>query len=150
MNRQDILREYSVFAKGQYEGAILSAGGALVMHGLRLETSDMDVDISKEAFKSLLAAEKHPTHIFNMNGNNVLVIEYNSCIDVHETQGKHETIVIDGVVCFTLTELLAQKLLLNRDKDQADIASIKAKLITETGRTVLAQLIIDVNQALAS
>ncbi len=41
-------------------------------------------------------------------------------LDIHE-ESKPKLITLDGIQCYTLEQLLAQKLKLGRNKDKADI-----------------------------
>jgi len=133
MNKQEIIKEYNMFLK-KYNlmpcDFILGAGGACLMHGIRTETGDMDMDVSSYFFNTLLSTNKYKTHYFG----NVLVLEYSSKIDLHANTKHHETIIIEGVCCYSANELLAQKLRLNRPKDQADIIALKEIIYKTKGK----------------
>jgi hypothetical protein len=128
MNRRDVIREYNAFLrtlKLRPSEVTLGAGGALLMHGLRTTTKDMDISIEGKLFNTLATDVKsYKPHYFGA----VKVLSFNNCIDLHERIHYPETTVIDGVCCYSLVELLKQKTQLNRDKDQVDIVNIRAAL----------------------
>ncbi|MDD2819518.1 MAG: hypothetical protein PHN51_12080 [Candidatus Nanopelagicales bacterium] len=114
---------------------IVGAGGACVMHGVREETSDIDVDVPADLFTKLLETGVFNTHYFGTT----LVLEYNDFIDMHAITEDRATVLIDGVCCHSLEETLASKLRLNRAKDQRDIAALKTKVSTEQERQAAAE-----------
>jgi len=93
----------------------------LLFHGLRETTDDMDTAISNELFAKMLNTKKYKLHYFG----DVEVLEYNNYIDLHRLLFKPDTIIIEGVCCYSAKELLKQKQSLNRPKDQNDIKLLK-------------------------
>lgn len=124
MNKEQILIEYNKFLdrfKLKPEEFILGAGGALLFHGLRETTDDMDTAISNGLFDELLSTKKYKLHYFGETE----ILAYNKHIDLHRLLFKPDTVIIDGVCCYSLEELLRQKQSLNRPKDQEDIRKLK-------------------------
>jgi hypothetical protein len=104
------------------EEVIVGAGGAMVVHGLRNETEDIDVAVGCANFEKLAHL---PFHYFPRGGKRILVREYKRLlVDVHEDDDLTGEIK-NGVNVHSLQKLLAFKLSLNREKDQADIAVLK-------------------------
>lgn len=130
MNKINIITQYNLFVAMfgiQREDFVLGAGGACLMLGLRETTDDMDMGLKQSLYEELRdsgnyeVSEFHGTH----------VVAFNSDIDLHpEEEG--ETIMIDGVCCWTAQRILDFKMKLNRPKDQKDI--YKLKLYLEHGR----------------
>ena len=124
MNRAEMLEQYFAFLEKENleaKDVTIGAGGAMIMHGLRQETRDIDTDITDEVFaeirrRGLPEKEIRP---------GVFVISYNEVIDLHRKEEFDETQMIDGVCVSTLKSILALKRMLNREKDQADIAKIE-------------------------
>lgn len=127
MNREQIISVYadSLAKLGlEPEQFVLGAGGALVMHGIRQHTRDMDMGVDVEVYQELLDSGEHPTRLYD----DCVIIEWNDVLDLHPlTTG--ETVMIDGVCCYSLARVFVQKLALGRDKDQADITALRALLV---------------------
>jgi hypothetical protein len=131
MNKQDIIQQYVYFIKAYLldpSDFILGAGGAMVMHGLRKTTDDMDMTIPQNLFDELASTGRYKMSKFD----DIDVIQWNTCIDLHKHTDDVDTCIINGVCCWTLQELLRFKLKLNRDKDQHDIMLLE-KVIGEEG-----------------
>ena len=105
------------------KNVVLGAGGVCVMLGLRSHTNDVDVDVEKKIFDILLQCN-YKNHAL---GNN-LVLEVTEYMDVHLVDKIKDTIVIEGVTCYTAESVLRFKLNLNREKDQADIRALREYL----------------------
>jgi len=126
MNKYDIIKEYKTFLttmRVKPEEFVLGAGGACLMHGLRTETGDMDMGLQPRLYLTMLKSKKYSTEEFR----GTQVIHYNEYVDLHPLESG-ETVMIDGVCCYSLQRLLDQKLRLNRPKDQEDIKALKNRL----------------------
>ena len=124
MNRAEMLEQYFSFLKKEglkAEDVTIGAGGAMIMHGLREETRDIDTDIPDDVFAEIRTRGLPEKEI----RSGVFVISYNEVIDLHRKEDFDETEMIDGVCVSTLESILALKRMLNREKDQADIAKIE-------------------------
>lgn len=103
-------------------------GGALLLHGLRNESHDIDINVSQETYQSFLdrgyetdlnAIGRH--RILVMNGENEIEIFDDGIAEVEYEE-------IDGVYVQTLESILNWKRILNREKDQKDIEVITSIL----------------------
>lgn len=103
---------------------VVGAGGACMMYGLRTETRDIDVALKQYLYEELLKSKLFETTKLS---DGRFIIHYNEYIDLHPFE-EGDTDIIDGVCCYSLERLLAQKLSLNRPKDQEDIKGLR-KLI---------------------
>ena len=107
---------------------VVVMGGALLLHGLRNETHDIDINVSQETYQSFLdrgyetdlnAIGRH--RILVMNGENEIEIFDDGIAEVEYEE-------IDGVYVQTLESILNWKRILNREKDQKDIEVITSIL----------------------
>ena len=100
-------------------------GGALVMHGIREYTHDIDVQCTKEYFDKLLEQGYEISFIFE----GTRVIAYNEYIDLHDEEPNLErTECIERLNCDTLEEIIRRKTLMGREKDLKDVETIKKAL----------------------
>lgn len=109
----------------------VSHGGSLLMLGLREETEDIDLTVTKGVWDKLLS-EGHEIKIV---GGNIQIIPVTEFIDVHLLDETDKELVFceeQNVFYRTLEVTLRDKLKLNRPKDQADIAALR-QLLTNQG-----------------
>lgn len=112
--------------------ALVSAGGACLMLGLRDKSSDIDLDIPAEVFDCLVK-----TGEFEVRGaldpNDQLIV-WNEFVDLHRMEKPHDWMNIEGVGMYTLDALIAQKEHMSThprrkqhkiDQDILDIACLK-------------------------
>ena len=97
------------------------AGGAMVLYGLREETSDIDLGCTA-AMADKLAAAGYPCHLtpdgkrsFSLGGE----------IEVFENWLYDKVVFADGVPVISLPGLLEMKRRLGREKDERDIRLIQ-------------------------
>jgi hypothetical protein len=81
---------------------------------------DIDLGVEASIFEDL---RKREFKIYTFNGDTEVLV-YDDFIDVHYNHGE-QYVIIDGVGCWTLQEVLKLKERLNRPKDQKDIKKIK-------------------------
>ena len=99
----------------------LTAGGALIFHGLREQTADIDMGCTSSLADELEQAGYSPQHgedgrrRFHLPGN----------IDISENWAYGTVTMTDEIPVVSLEDVLALKRFLGRDKDQADIAAIE-------------------------
>ena len=106
------------------ERVVVGAGGACVLLGIRESTNDIDVDVVKSDFDELLKVG-YKSHLF---GDDNVVLEVTEHMDVHGVDEIVDTVVIEGVTCYSAKSVLDFKLKLNREKDKADIEALKKLL----------------------
>ena len=130
MNKQQVKMAYACALSrleelGAGGPAILGAGGSLVMHGLREETSDLDLEIAEEAWDALVAQGAEIREDYG-----VKIIALNGHTDLHELtqESAKGCCIVEGVLVQNLHAVLRLKQRLDRPKDQADIAKIIAHL----------------------
>lgn len=106
------------------------AGGSMLLHGLREQTDDIDTTVNEAVYakiKSKLpkwAMYEDPAH---PSGLKVLSV---GPFDIHcMPHCVDDVVVIDGVACQSLRDVLRLKEKLNRPKDQADIERIRKHLM---------------------
>ena len=132
MNRNEFIDNYKSLCK--YTGISptdmhVVAGGSLLMHKMRSSTDDIDTIVTEETYFKIKGALKSwmyyedPDHF---SGMKVMSI---GPFDIHLADVITDKIVmVEGVACQSLEDVLALKLQLNREKDQEDIRKIKAAL----------------------
>ena len=109
---------------------VITSGSAMVIHGLRKETNDVDITVNKELFEYYENKGYYVKyHKINENRSCVLIdlTEVIQLIKVEEIP-KEYVVYIDGIPTQTIEHLLEFKIGLNRDKDQKDISVLKKHL----------------------
>ena len=120
LNRESILREMgntcSLWEPEEYR---IGCGAALVLHGVREETRDIDVEVHPRLFR--LYSINFPVQVVDATGIRMISISEN--IDIHlDSLGEFET--IDGLSVSTLPRIREWKLNRGRPKDLADVMLI--------------------------
>ena len=109
----------------------VSHGGSLLMLGLRDDTDDVDLTVSPGIWDRLVN-DGHQVKILPATATypEVRIISVTDDIDVHLNNPNDEMLLdeFDGIMYRNATTTLLDKLKLNRDKDQADIAALKQML----------------------
>lgn len=136
MNKEQFKEAYfsfCLFHNLAPENVIVSAGGVLLMLGLRAETEDLDLDIPAELYDILLSKPEYYKLMHKPNGT---YLEIGQC-SMHRglTEGT-TTMVIEGVYCYDVASVLHQKKNLKRypdavlklEQDKKDIAALEALL----------------------
>lgn len=127
MNKQEMIQILKAEGLNKKD-CVVVMGGALLLHGLREESHDIDINVSQETYQSFLdrgyetdlnAIGRH--RILVMNGENEIEIFDDGIAEVEYEE-------IDGVYVQTLESILNWKRILNREKDQKDIEVITSIL----------------------
>ena len=109
------------------EEVVVSAGGALLMLGLRQETADMDLDVPETCFLK----HKRPDNV-ELFGS-VEAVALNGCVSLHVADPMITTTSVDGVTIYAIEELIEQKQWLlvhpqrtqeKRQQDKRDLAAL--------------------------
>lgn len=132
MNKQELIEKVEKFRQTyglSKDGFSITSGSAVVMHGLREDTSDVDIDVGRNTLAMLCrCAEKH------YGGFRI------GDIEIQLTPGDREVVRIDGYLVASLPDLLEHKeaLILQTDRspekiqqDHLDIAAIQQRLVDE-------------------
>lgn len=98
-------------------------GTALVMHGIKEETKDIDISCTKEAFHTLEAQG------FQIKqGAFARKVIYSDDVEIFEDWHRGAITMIEGVPVASLESVIVMKQQLGREKDLADIVKIEAQL----------------------
>lgn len=98
-------------------------GTALVMHGIKEETKDIDISCTKEAFRTL-AAQGYPIK----QGDFARKVVYSDDVEIFEDWHSGEITMIEGIPVASLESIIVMKKQLGREKDLIDIAKVEALL----------------------
>lgn len=117
MNRQDIINALRVFP---YDCSAywVVAGGAMVLHGVREETGDIDLGCS-EALADRLEADGF---LYQRRADGSRWFKYGERIEIFEKWMYDRTETVEGVRVISIDGLIQMKQALGRDKDLHDIA----------------------------
>lgn len=123
LTREDILREldHPLLDKRRYW---LTAGGALVLYGLREATRDIDLGCEPSLADQLEAAGC--AVVRKADGGRMLHLPPD--IDISEDWGRGTVRLIEGIPTVSPEDILRLKLELGRPKDRPDIAALRAFL----------------------
>jgi hypothetical protein len=114
----------------------VSHGGTMLLLGLRTETSDIDLTVSQPIWDDLIA-KGYPVKIIPATETypEVRIIEATENIDVHLVDSELDLLgklaLVDGIWYRDAQATLEDKLKLNREKDQADIAALRQVLTNQ-------------------
>ena len=125
LNRSDIIR---IMSGLELDGSMyaIGFGAALVLHGVRRETRDIDISAKRGLILKLKSAGCGYTELPDGRGK----IEIGSEIEMYETDALGPSVLIDSLPVLTLAEILKAKAAKGRDKDLRDIELIE-KYISE-------------------
>ena len=119
MNKKEYIKALEKLNLPKDDYIILS-GGSLLMRDLRETSADLDLCATKKL------AEK--IDLYNApTDDKGFYTPFDNC-QMMDDYDNFEYDIIDGYKCETLKSILDFKLRVNRPKDQADIANIKAAL----------------------
>lgn len=135
----DVASKYHQFLKDfglSTEHVWLGHGSALTAHGLRESTGDLDAGCTSETMAKLVVMTGRQPHVYGLadgylKDNTVLLPLPEYDMDMHvedHITAKDLTSTPSGVTTHGLPMILAQKMALNRPKDQPDILNIRKRL----------------------
>jgi hypothetical protein len=87
--------------------ALVSAGGACLMLGLRDKSSDIDLDIPAEVFDCLVATNEFEVRSA-LDPNDRLIV-WDDFVDLHRMSKPLDWMSVEGVGLYTLDALIEQK-----------------------------------------
>lgn len=122
MKAEDIRRRLAELALDTNEYRI-NAGGAMVLHGLREETHDLDIWCTKKLGDAL--AQRCDVQVLP-DGTRRFVPAPD--VEIYENMLPGETVFLNDIPVAPLEDVLALKRQLNREKDQRDIAVLEAAI----------------------
>ena len=124
MNKNDVLGKLHAL-NWPLEDYWLVAGGAMVLHGLRSETHDLDLGCTTARADTLEAAGVPFRHMDDGSGRWFTVSED---VEVFENWLMDRVELVEGVPVVSLRGLRQMKAALGREKDLRDVALIDALL----------------------
>lgn len=136
MDKAAVIERYKALLNQLDEPAlnvILTAGSALVMHGIRETTSDLDADVKENVFNLHKRSGKYETKDALPGIGELLV--YDKDVELHVFEETRGLSYVDGVWCYSPHELLIQKRYLStmpgrsenkRAADMLDIIGLEA------------------------
>ena len=123
MNKKELLELASTLDIPKEEYCIIS-GGALVAHGLREQTNDLDIDITQIGFDIL--KEQYSLELVREDIKQYKVTDKIECFLVDKLES--DRVYIDNYPCESLISIYNFKKRINREKDRADILAIEKYL----------------------
>lgn len=99
---------------------IVIAGAALVLHGVKDRTADIDLSCTSKMFNELISRGKN----FKINYLGYRYISFDIDIEIFEEYGVYNINFIDGIPTADLQSIRKMKMELGRDKDLEDIKLI--------------------------
>ena len=100
------------------------SGGALVAHGLREQTNDLDIDITQKGLEIL--KKKFNIELINEEKKQYKVTDEIECFLVEKLES--DIVYIDNYPCESLISVYKLQKRMNREKDMADILAIEKYL----------------------
>ena len=134
MKAEDIRRRLAELALDTNEYRI-NVGGAMVLHGLREETHDLDIWCTKKLGDAL--AQRCDVQVLP-DGTRRFVPAPD--VEIYENMLPGETVFLNGIPVAPLEDVLALKRQLNREKDQRDIAILEAAIAARRATVTLASI----------
>lgn len=123
MFQKETIKESLAALPLQPEDYCVITGTALVMHGVKEETKDIDISCTKEAFQALAAQG------FSIKqGAFARKVIYSDDVEIFEDWHTGVITMIEGVPVASLESIIVMKKHLGREKDFADITMIEARL----------------------
>ena len=141
MKRTDIIEKLESFPYG-FDSCWVITGGAMVLYGLREETSDIDLGCTPQ-LADRLEADGYLHEVMD-DGNRWFKLGED--IEVFENWGSETVVTPEGIPVLSLRELRELKQRLGREKDLRDIARIDAYLTEQEQRSGENQMTIEINE----
>lgn len=108
----------------------VDAGGSLLMHGMREQTDDIDTTVNLAAYERIKKRLPKWAYYEDLNHPSGLTVLSVGPFDIHlNDHCTDKVVIVDGVACQSLRDVLRLKEKLNRPKDQADIERIRKHLM---------------------
>ena len=123
MNKEELFQLASTLELPKEDFCIIS-GGALVAHGLREHTNDLDIDITQKGFDIL--KERYSLELVREDIKQYKVTDKIECFLVDKLES--DIVYIDNYPCESLISIYNFKKRINREKDRADILAIEKYL----------------------
>ena len=119
MNKAEIKKELEVFPYSKEDYWLLT-GGAMVLYGIKEETSDIDLGCNQKMADEL--ERDGFFHEYTENGNRHFI--YGDRIEIFENWINDSITLVDNIPVITISGLIEMKKELGREKDYKDIELI--------------------------
>lgn len=122
MDRNSFVKQYFNFCNEvgeKPEDVLVSAGGALLLLGLREESSDLDLDVRREVY------DKFKRHGNIRRSSLGEYVDYNELVSLHVTPSGIGKMEVDGVWMYSVGELMVQKMALANMPDRTPGKAVK-------------------------
>ena len=119
MRKPDILEKLRTFPYDPSEYWVIT-GGAMVLYGIREETSDIDLGCTSNMADQLEAAG----YLYQKTSDGNRWFKIGSDIEVFENRVNDTVALIDGIPVISIPGLITMKQRLGREKDIRDIGLI--------------------------
>ena len=129
MNKQEIIENLSLFPYSRDDYWIIT-GAAMVLYGIREQTSDIDIGCTTSMANQLEQAGY--SYKITESGNRWF--KFNNTIEIFENWLNDTVTVVDGIPVITVQGLIEMKQELGRQKDLEDIKLIQDYYGTEENR----------------
>ena len=126
MNKQEIIENLSLFPYSRDDYWIIT-GAAMVLYGIREQTSDIDIGCTTSMANQLEQAGY--SYKITESGNRWF--KFNNNIEIFENWINDSVTVVDGIQVITVQGLIEMKQELGRQKDLEDIKLIQDYYGTE-------------------
>ena len=105
-------------------GYWLVTGTAMVMHGIKLETKDIDMGCTTEVFEALIPKAAR----LRVDDDGSRSLELNEVVEVFENWNVDGIDMLDGIPTADIPSIIKHKQELGREKDRKDLEQIKTFL----------------------
>lgn len=126
MKRREIIELLKSYKFDINEYIVLS-GAAMVIHGLKDETNDIDISVTPEYYDYLLS--HYDCEFEKINEFNHAVYYIDNVINFGRDYYDNERTIIDGISVQTIENIIRLKQYLNREKDKHDLNLLNLKHI---------------------
>lgn len=123
MDKLEIIKELNRFPYSK-DNYWLLTGGAMVLYGIKEQTSDIDLGCNKKMANML----ERDGYLFNLSESGNRHFKYGDCIEVFENWINDTVTVLEDIPVITIAGLIEMKEELGREKDFKDIAIIEEYL----------------------
>ncbi len=123
MDKLGIIKELNRFPYSR-DNYWLLTGGAMVLYGIKEQTSDIDLGCNKRMADEL----ERDGYLFDLSESGNRHFKYGDCIEVFENWINDTVTVLEDIPVITIDGLIEMKEELGREKDFRDIAIIEEYL----------------------
>ena len=123
MDKLEISKELNRFPYSK-DNYWLLTGGAMVLYGIKDQTSDIDLGCNKKMADEL----ERDGYLLNFSESGNRHFKYGDCIEVFENWINDSVTVVEDIPVITISGLIEMKKELGREKDFNDISLIEKYL----------------------